>query len=540
MQIKFKIDEKTIHNFASAICDQSSIHINAEFARKSRYRKQVGHGILPLAGLIYCLKITEANRLLKLKNISANFKKPYFINDVLTFSLNETFAKDILFGTFRIYNETSREEICVGKFEIQISIGVDQFLTSNSDYIDSGLTEATLEIDDLSIGHQEQLRLQPSSKNLNNFLGELFPNCVEFFEDAKPNSLIQDESFLSIFSFSSMIGMKLPGRNATFLSFELNFNANHPTALPSLLSAEIVTISKATSRIGLSFQLHCDDRLLAEGKASTLVNSSPLASISSRTIQQEHLSLGVKEKVVLVTGASRGIGEATAKLFAMHGAWVAVHYFKGEKEARSIVDDIRANGGRAYPVQCDIADYAKTKTMFEEIEENLGSVEILINNAVSEFIPKKYDELTLQDYISEFQVSLFGVHHCCQLAIANMKLRRAGKIINLGSVVTELPTGGQMKYATAKSALIGFTRSLASELAEYNIQVNLLLPNMTETSLLAGIPSSLITKIREERASGSLLQPIDVAKFILFLASSWADPMSGQRLIINQGEFPFI
>jgi 3-oxoacyl-[acyl-carrier protein] reductase len=121
-----------------------------------------------------------------------------------------------------------------------------------------------------------------------------------------------------------------------------------------------------------------------------------------------------------------------------------------------------------------------------------------------------------------------------------MRSKRRGKIINLGSIITEVPVSGQNKYITAKSALVGYTRSLAVEVARDNIQVNLVVPGMTETTLIASLSHGHVAKLIDESPTGQLLQPLDVAKAIVFLASDWADSISGQRLVLSRGEAPFL
>jgi NAD(P)-dependent dehydrogenase (short-subunit alcohol dehydrogenase family) len=245
-------------------------------------------------------------------------------------------------------------------------------------------------------------------------------------------------------------------------------------------------------------------------------------------------------RVALVTGASRGIGEATAKLLAMNGAKVVVHYFRGRQSAQEIVEDIRSEGGVAIACGADLGAEAEILNMFGEAEAALGGIDILVNNAVAEFSPQPFEELSASDYLRELDVSLFGTHACCKRALLHMRSQRWGKMINVGSVATELPPSGQNKYITVKSALAGYTRSLASELARDNIQVNMVVPRMTETSLLAALPPALLTKLAEESVTGRLLQPVEVAKAILFLASDWAGAISGQRLVLNHGEPPFL
>jgi 3-oxoacyl-[acyl-carrier protein] reductase len=224
----------------------------------------------------------------------------------------------------------------------------------------------------------------------------------------------------------------------------------------------------------------------------------------------------------------------------MSGARVAVHYFRGREDAAAIVGDITDNGGLAMPVEADLTDQTAVEKMFADIETGFGPVDILVNNAVGDFSPKPVEELNTSDYLGELNVSLFGMHTCCRLALPHMRRRRWGKIVNMGTVATELPVTSQNRYITAKSAVVGYTRSLAVEVAADNIQVNLVAPGMTETSLIAALPAALVKRLAEDSPGGALLAPIDVAKIVLFLVSNWAASISGQQILLTKGSPPFL
>ncbi len=318
-------------------------------------------------------------------------------------------------------------------------------------------------------------------------------------------------------------------------------------SLPETLGSEInlrgkvEKIMTASSRIKLSLDWARGKESFASGLCLVPWWESPAPeSLTSEAIRAQFLSLGVQGKVALITGASRGIGETTAKLLALHGVKVCVHFFRGEKAAQAIINNICESGGEAITVGADIRDEQQVKAMFRQIESKLGPVDILINNAVAEFAPKEVIDLTWQDYLEELDVSLRGVHACCREAIPGMRARRAGKIINLGTVAVENPVSGHNRYITVKSALTGYTRSLAAELAGDNIQVNMIVPGMTRTSLLSGLSAQLLNRLSESSPSGALLEPIDVARSILFLISDWSRPVSGQRLVLSQGESPYL
>ena len=131
------------------------------------------------------------------------------------------------------------------------------------------------------------------------------------------------------------------------------------------------------------------------------------------------------------------------------------------------------------------------------------------------------------------------MHHCCCEVVPLFKAQGGGKIINLSTIVVDNPVKGQSKYITAKSAVVGYSRSLAKELAGDNIQVNILAPNMTSTDLLAGLPGEIVRRMGQLRPGKRNMEPVEVAQAIVFLASQWSNSMNGQKLVLNLGEPPF-
>jgi len=261
--------------------------------------------------------------------------------------------------------------------------------------------------------------------------------------------------------------------------------------------------------------------------------------IDCAAIRQRYLQTGVDGKVAVITGSSRGIGETAAKLFAMHGARTVVHYYHGKGDAEAIVEEIRHAGGTALALGCDIRDERQVADFFAAVLAAYGRVDILINNAVHEFRPAPLLNLRWEDYLEELDVSLKGMHHCCREAIPTFIRQGGGKIVNVSSVVADNPVSGHNRYITAKSAVVGYTRSLAKELLNDNIQVNLVVPNMTETDLLSSMPSELVARLAQERAYGRHLEPIEVALAMLYLSSGWSNAITGQRIVLNLGEAPF-
>jgi 3-oxoacyl-[acyl-carrier protein] reductase len=249
---------------------------------------------------------------------------------------------------------------------------------------------------------------------------------------------------------------------------------------------------------------------------------------------------GLDGKVVLITGASRGIGETTAKLVALCGAKVIVNYHRGAADADRVVREIEESGGSALAVGADVTNEGDVRALVERSVERFGAVDVLVNNAVRDFRPIPFAQLTWDEVQRDLDVIAKGAFLCCQHVIPAMIAQGGGKIINIASVATDNPPPDQTKYVMAKSALVGLTRSLAVELASKNIQVNMVVPSFVETDLVAHVQEGFRNKIARETPMGRNASPVDVARAVLFLASSWSSFTTGQKLMVTGGGAPYL
>jgi 3-oxoacyl-[acyl-carrier protein] reductase len=205
-----------------------------------------------------------------------------------------------------------------------------------------------------------------------------------------------------------------------------------------------------------------------------------------------------------------------------------------------VVGEIEAYGGHAMLAQADVSDRAQVTRVFAEITERFGPVDILVNSAVRDYFASPFLELTWDDMARDLDVIVQGAFHCCQTALPMMMKKRAGKIINVASIAVENPPAGQAKYVTAKSALVGLTRSLAVEFASHNVQVNLVVPSIVETDLSRLVPKMFLDKLKNETPMKRGALPEDVARAIVFLASSLSDFTTGQKIMVTGGNAPFL
>ncbi len=237
-------------------------------------------------------------------------------------------------------------------------------------------------------------------------------------------------------------------------------------------------------------------------------------------------------KVILITGASRGIGRATALLAAINHAQVIVNYQKNAEQADKLIAEITDKGFAAYAIRSDVTREDDVREMFKVIREKYGRLDILVNNAG---IMK--NNLLMMTKLQEFQdvmdVNCKGTFLCTQYAAKMMMRQKSGKIINLSSIVGVYGNRGQTAYASSKSFVIGFTKSTAKELGAFNITVNAVAPGFIDTDLTADTKPEIKNEILKNIALGKIGKPDDVAKVILFLGSDLADYVSGQVIGVD-------
>ena len=241
----------------------------------------------------------------------------------------------------------------------------------------------------------------------------------------------------------------------------------------------------------------------------------------------------LNDKVVLVTGASQGIGRATALALAEAGAKVAIAARNTEK-LTSLAREIAAVGGQALVVPMDVADAAQVKTGFQQLLGKFSKLDILVNNAAITRDTLAL-RMKLEDWDAVLRTNLTGAHLCIQQALGAMLKQRAGRIINISSVVAETGNAGQANYVASKAGLIGLTRAIAIEVASRNITVNAIAPGFIATPMTDPLSEELKDKMKAMIPLGRFGADRDVATAIVFLASDEAGYITGQVLDVNGG-----
>jgi 3-oxoacyl-[acyl-carrier protein] reductase len=242
----------------------------------------------------------------------------------------------------------------------------------------------------------------------------------------------------------------------------------------------------------------------------------------------------VSDRVALVTGGSRGIGRATAERLARDGMAVAINYASDIEGAKAALEAVHSSGGEGHIVQADVSDGAQVDAAFSEVEEVLGPIDVLVNNAgiradglCLSLSDEKWHEVIMTD--------LYGPFACTRRALRTMLPRRSGCIVNVSSIAGLRASPGQANYAAAKAGLIGLTKTVAAEVARKGITVNAVVPGFIDTALTGSLPerrvAELVTATPQQRSG----EANEVASAIAWFCSPDARFITGSSLVIDGG-----
>lgn len=239
-------------------------------------------------------------------------------------------------------------------------------------------------------------------------------------------------------------------------------------------------------------------------------------------------------RTALVTGGSRGIGRACVEALARHGANVAVNFRANVDAAQDVVRAVTATGQRAIAVQADVADESQVQAMIKTVEEELGPVDLLVNNAgVFHFVDHEATDLNIWN--QTMACNLTGVFLVTWAVKQKMIERGFGRIVNMSSISALRARPNAIAYATSKAGITGFTKSVAEALAGHNIRINAIAPGLIETDILAGVEQSTLDNIVEGTPLGRIGTPEDVADLARFLLSDESRFITGQTLVVSGG-----
>ncbi|MDD4956773.1 MAG: 3-oxoacyl-[acyl-carrier-protein] reductase [Candidatus Omnitrophica bacterium] len=242
----------------------------------------------------------------------------------------------------------------------------------------------------------------------------------------------------------------------------------------------------------------------------------------------------LKDKVAIITGGSRGIGEAIVRAFAAEGAAVAFNYLKSRDKADKICRDINADGGNALAIKADVKDFKAMKDMVDETKKVFGRLDVVVNNAgiLRDKAMMLMEEEDWQDVIS---TNLSGTFNLTRAAIVTFLKQKSGNVINITSVAGLAGIARQVNYSSSKAGQIGLTKSLAREVGPYNIRVNAIAPGYTATDMTASFDDTMKEKLIQTIPLGRFGSVEDIAKLALFLASNDSAYITGQVFSVDGG-----
>ena len=257
---------------------------------------------------------------------------------------------------------------------------------------------------------------------------------------------------------------------------------------------------------------------------ATLTLSEDLGLIQSKPLQ---------DKVALITGGARGIGRAIAIELASRGASVAINYRSSSAEAEKLSAEVQEMGVESVLIPGDVSSRDESKHVMEAVMDSFKRIDILINNAgiTRDRTVRKMTEKEWKDVLN---TNLNGTFYCTRAALPSMIQRKFGRIVNIASFVGQAGAFGQANYAASKGAVIAFTKSVALEMAQYNITANVVAPGYTATDMVTGIPRRVLEEIESRIPLGRLAEPQEIAKAVAFLVTD-GNYITGHELNVNGG-----
>ena len=237
-------------------------------------------------------------------------------------------------------------------------------------------------------------------------------------------------------------------------------------------------------------------------------------------------------KVAIVTGASKGIGKAIAIKLAELGADVVINYKDSEMDGLKVAKKIISLGRKTLTIQVDISNRYEVSQMIDRCIEEFGKVDILINNA-GITRDKTMVKMSFEEWDEVIKVNLYGAYNCIKSVTPYMRQQKYGRIVNISSIIGLMGNFGQSNYAASKAALIGLSKSLANELARYNILVNAVAPGFVDTDMVKHIPSEILDKVIDKIPLKRLARPDEIADVVAFLVCN--DYVTGEVIVVDGG-----
>lgn len=240
------------------------------------------------------------------------------------------------------------------------------------------------------------------------------------------------------------------------------------------------------------------------------------------------------KKVVVVTGASGGIGSEISRIFAENGWNVALMFNKSDGEAVALKNELDAMGAETFCSRCDVSNTQEVKNYFCEVEKKFGKVDSLVNNA-GIALQKLFCDVTEEESEKLYGTNVKGVSNCCKAVLPSMIRRKEGKIVNISSMWGICGASCEVDYSASKAAVIGLTKALAKELGPSSINVNCVAPGVIDTKMNSNLDEQALQMLKEEIPLMKIGKPRDVAEAVYFLCSDKSDYITGQVISVDGG-----
>jgi 3-oxoacyl-[acyl-carrier protein] reductase len=388
---------------------------------------------------------------------------------------------------------------------------------------------------DIKIGDKAQIKHIITLNDINKF--------VELTGD--DNRLHVDEKFASRTQFkktvvhgmlgasfiSTIIGTKLPGDGALWFSQTLDF------LLPVRIGDKLTVIAEVMKKNDKENVIELKTEIFNQNKQIVTKGNAKVKVVEPEDELEKKSDIKfVKQKVALVIGATGGIGRKVCIRLAMDGFNVIIHYNRNQVQAEELQSEIEKLGKRAIIVRADILNYEDIEEMITKCIRAFGRIDVLINSAASVIPAIKFQDLVWDDFSKQLELNIKSTFDIMKKIVPYMTENGYGKIINIGSLSVDKPNSEWSPYITAKSALIGLTKSLAFELGPKGIRINIVSPSLLDTELTADIPEKVKILTAAQTPLRRLALADDVACAISFLASVNSDFITGANIHINGGQ----
>ena len=378
----FTISREMVERFADLTGDRTPCTWTRRSHDGSGIGSQVVHGMLPFS-FIVCLEDAFPGSSLTFTALDRALSRAVFTGVTVRLEADATAARERHSASSRPNGQESRRREpdrglrhCSGWALARSASALDS--ANGSSLLTEDVSENAYVIDELE-GKSESLSVLSGSA--------CWPDSRRCCSGRLSAATITASAPISPrrFSCRPLVGMRLPGRYATFTPFKASFERPFSPAVPGSLSGPSTRVSGPASRSPFRRRSPKAGETIGSAQLKVVVNPPPRKMIDCETIKERYLDMGVRGKVAVITGSSRGIGETAAKLFAMHGARTVVHYYRGDATRRPSSKEIRTAGGTALALGCDVRDEHQVARLFADVLDAYGRVDILVNNAVKEF-----------------------------------------------------------------------------------------------------------------------------------------------------------